>query len=502
MPKQSVNRRRAVIAAISALTLVSGISSASGGGLPISPPTTPPTVSAVTAIGAIAPKTPVLHFKGSLNNPGPLPTIDNPDPVVCAIKCWEYSFRDNRPGTPVLVSLKSTVAGPHGEFEMDDGFDLYVYGPDQKMVSDANGIGSNGQAALIPKGQRGTYTFVVTFTYAEDAEVGYTGQVRMLAGKTWKPPKATCGISVDKVKGCFNLPRLRALAPYDLTTKGIPPIASTPLGFPIPVDIPTPTSCYADEMIGLDNVTVTNLNDPITRCLRFTTDIQNVGAGPLNAQIPLLATDGKGKVAAGYIPGDCNASQVVERANGASVSRPAGPCEFHTEHAHFHYDGLLGYGLYRVGKHGLPAGKVIGASKASFCLTDDDYFGYGSARLNGPRNNVGQPDCNVPRSFGIPTTGKPNTGTFVSEGMTPGWGDVYTWDTPGQFINVTHVKAGTYDLVEETNPNGRIVVAGPTHTCAMTRLRLTIGSSFDSAAPIASRASIPCPKDVGSGTNS
>jgi hypothetical protein len=224
-----------------------------------------------------------------------------------------------------------------------------------------------------------------------------------------------------------------------------------------------------------------------------------VGSGPLNAEIPLLATDRSGAVKTGYIPGDCNASQLVERANGSFVGRPAGTCEFHVEHGHFHYSALLGYALYRVGEDGLPTGKVMGASKASFCLTDDDYVGFGSARVNGPRNNVGQPDCNVPRSFGVPTAGKADTGTFVSEGMTPGWGDVYTWDTPGQFINVTHIKAGVYDLVEETNPEGRILVAGPKHTCAMTRLRLTIGPSFDTAKPLATKASIRCPKGVGSG---
>lgn len=493
------SRRRGLIASISALTLMSGTAAAFGGGLPISPPTTPPSIAAVAPLGTIAKATPILHFKGSLDNPGPLPTVNNPDPVVCAIKCWEYSFSVSRPGAPVLVSLKDTVTGPHGQFEMDDGFDLYVYGPNHKLVSDANGIGSNGQAALIPRAVRGKYTFVVTFTYAEDANVGYVGEVRMLAGRTWHPPSATCGIRIARTKGCFNLPRLRALPPYALNTTGLPPIASTPLGYPIPADIPTPTSCYADETIGLDNVTVTNLGDPITRCLRFTTDIQNVGAGPLDAEIPLLATDRAGAVKTGYIPGDCNASQLVERTNGRMVGRPAGPCEFHVEHGHFHYSGLLGYGLYRVGKHGLPTGKVMGASKASFCLTDDDYFGFRSGSVNGPRNNVGQPDCNVPRSFGVPTNGVPNTGTFVSEGMTPGWGDVYTWDTPGQFIDVTHVKAGIYDLVEETNPSGRIVVAGPKRTCAMTRLKLIIGASSDTAKPLATRASIRCPKDVGSG---
>jgi hypothetical protein len=249
-------------------------------------------------------------------------------------------------------------------------------------------------------------------------------------------------------------------------------------------------------MIGLDNTTVDNANDPVLRCLRFTTDVQNVGAGTLGATLSVLGTNSAGNVQTGYVPGGCKARQIVQRVNGKTATRPAGDCEFHTEHGHFHYSGLLTYGLYQVGRHGLPGGKVIGSSKASFCLTDDDYFGYGSKHINGPRGWVGQPDCNVPRQVAAPTPGKPNTGTFLAEGMTPGWGDVYTWDTPGQLINVTHVKAGRYDLVEETNPTGKILVAGAARTCSLTRLKLTVGSSTDTAKPLAERGSIPCPKDL------
>jgi bifunctional DNA-binding transcriptional regulator/antitoxin component of YhaV-PrlF toxin-antitoxin module len=42
----------------------------------------------------------------------------------------------------------------------------------------------------------------------------------------------------------------------------------------------------------------------------------------------------------------------------------------------------------------------------------------------------------------------------VTQGITPGWGNVYTWDTPDQFIDVSHVPSGTYWVVEETIPAG------------------------------------------------
>jgi hypothetical protein len=49
--------------------------------------------------------------------------------------------------------------------------------------------------------------------------------------------------------------------------------------------------------------------------------------------------------------------------------------------------------------------------KESFCLTDDDYFGYGTPGPNGPHQYVGQPDCNLPTSLTTPGAA-PGSGTF------------------------------------------------------------------------------------------
>jgi hypothetical protein len=498
---RSVHRARvwAVAAGIGVLGLglpatagATGVPVAPSSGLPGAPPVTPPTTSPVHSLGTVDAGTPVRDFGASL--PPSSPIVNNPDPVVCAVGCWEYTFAVPRGSSaPVLVAVKSTKTGPEGTFNADQGFDLYLYGPDGKLAAGANGVGANGQSVEVTRPARGTYTVVVTYAYAYDTGSGFTGEVRLMAGPSWTPPPATCGIAVSGITGCFDLPRLQALPAFAFTASGIPPAPSSPLGFPLPLNLPLPTSCYADETVGLDNTQVTHLNNPALRCLRFTTDIVNVGAGPLTAQIPAAAEGSGGQPQVGYVPGDCGAYQLVSRPNGSVVSRPAGPCEFHVEHGHFHYNNLLLYALYQAGS-GTTLGHQVGVSqKESFCLTDDDYVGFGSASTNGPRANVGQPDCNLPREANVPQAGKPGSGTFVTEGITPGWGDVYTWDTPDQYIDVTHVPSGTYDVVEETNPGGAILVAGPAQTCSITKIQLTVGSQSDSAQVLGSAGSIPCP---------
>jgi hypothetical protein len=215
-----------------------------------------------------------------------------------------------------------------------------------------------------------------------------------------------------------------------------------------------------------------------------------VGASPIQVQLPWLTTGGgpSGGPTSGFLPGECQAQQVVSTTSGRQVSRPAGPCEFHLEHAHFHYKDLISYSLHRPGPNGAIGPEVARSQKASFCLTDDDYFGFAGTGPNGPRNFVGQPGCNVPAEVTLPPSSQP-AGASVVEGISPGWGDVYTWDTPGQFIDITHVASGTYDVVEKTNPNGALLVAGPDQTCALTVITLNASS----VRVLSTNSSVPCP---------
>jgi hypothetical protein len=440
---------------------------------PLGWPVTPPAQSK-TKIGALAPSTPVLHFSGKADNPTPLPLV-NPAvlPPVCAFECKEFGFTA---GTdPFIVAVHSDQSPtPTGSFNPNDGWDLYVYGPDDRLKA-ANGIGADGQAVEITTPTKGTYTIVVTFTYAQDTNASYHGEVRLMTPESWRPAPCT-HTTISGVSGCFNLPVLRALPAYDLAVGGLPPIASTPLGFPLPLIPGTPTSCYIDETLGLTNPAIPPQPATITRCLRFTSDVQNVGAGAMEVRLPWLTSTGT----SGFIPGQCHAEQVVTTGNGAQAVRPAGDCLFHLAHAHFHYKDLISYTLYGHGATG-PTTKVGTSQKASFCLADDEYFGFATSGPNGQRDFVGQPGCNIPETVG--------NSLYVFEGITPGWGDVYTWDTPDQFIDISHTPPGTYDLVMKTNPNNSLLVAGPQQTCALTTLQLTAST----VKVLSTDASIACP---------
>ena len=445
---------------------------------PVGPPVVPPSATAPQQIGTLSDTTPLLSFSGSVGNPTPLPLVNSPVPAVCASPCKEFTFAAQT-GQPFLVSIKNTVA-PGGTFNANDGFDLYLYGPSGTLIDSGNGIGSNGQSLMESAPARGAYTIVVTFTYAEDPDAAYAGEVRMITSSTWAPPPPTCGITVGTTSGCFELPALKAVPAYDLAVTGLPPVASTPLGFPFPVSAPTSNSCYADESLGLGNPSPSSIENPATRCLRFTSDVQDVGAGALEVQIPWVAS-GSGAPQSGFLPGGCQAQQVITSDTGATVTKPAGACEFHPEHGHFHYEDLVSFTLYTA-SNGAIGQQVGNGLKESFCLGDDDYFGYASTGPNGPREFVGQPGCNLPSQTGP-------SGAYVLEGISPGWGDVYTWDTPDQYINITGVAPGTYDLVEKTNPSGSLLVSGSQQTCALTQLQL----DATSVKALSTQSGVACP---------
>ncbi|MBV9254762.1 MAG: hypothetical protein JO054_11050, partial [Actinobacteria bacterium] len=67
--------------------------------------------------------------------------------------------------------------------------------------------------------------------------------------------------------------------------------------------------------------------------------------------------------------------------------------------------------------------------------------------------------------------------------------DVYTWDTPGQFVDISTTPPGTYDVIEKTNPTGALLVDGPQQTCSRSRLALTA----DSVKVLSTTNDVPCP---------
>jgi hypothetical protein len=402
--------------------------------------TTPPTPIADGQ--ALSTAHPVLTFAGQMHNPAPVPMATPPDPTVCAVNCQLWSLQVAT-SNPFLVSVHN------GTDSIDDGFNLYVYDPDGEQVAASAGIGANGQAAVVRPEQSGLYTVAVTMTYAYDTDATYVGEARSMTPGSWDLPHC------PQARPCPLLPALRALAPTDLHIDGVPPVASTPLGFPFPAAVSTGNSCYTDETV----------NTGALRCLRFTSQVDNVGSGNLQLQIPWAAAGTS--PSSGFVPDLCAATQVVTWSDGSTRTHDAGLCEYHPMHAHFHYRDFVEFSLREVGADGTPGAQVGASLKESFCLADDGYFGFGTPGPNGPRNYVGQPDCNVPSAW----TADPPQADVVM-GMTPGWADIYTWDTPDQFIDITTTPDGVYDLAARANPSGALLLEGDPQSCSATRLRI------------------------------
>ncbi len=122
---------------------------------------------------------------------------------------------------------------------------------------------------------------------------------------------------------------------------------------------------------------------------------------------------------------------VVNRGDRALVlgdpARPLAPFnaddfEFSPCHGHFHFRDFADYELRG------PSGSVAFGHKQAFCIRDSLAYGPGPS---------GGYDCDF-------------------QGISPGWGDDYPAFLDGQWIDVTGVPSGDYEIVVTVDPAGRI----------------------------------------------
>jgi hypothetical protein len=354
-------------------------------------------------------------------------------PELCTAEtCHEY-------GVTIGSVLAEDVAIAIGWIGEDQQSDLYVYGPDDDshLAASSTGIASQGQSLVLRAPTAGAYRIVVAG--ARISAMDYSGVAQVQA-----PVPAPAPI-VDL------LPALITPPPRDFHDSGLPLVPSTSLGFVIPSGlvpaIPTGTpldaivdgSCYLDEILDSGG----NPTEP-HRCLRFTNDIANVGAGPLELQFRLdpLAS------------GLCIVEQVIHRTDGSSRVKPiVDGCELHANHGHFHFNGFAKYELFAFDPS-QPAYRscqpVAVGRKVGFCVTDVDPESvstrYDAATVQPIQPRTYRfPNCNLPSR--LDANGLENV-----MGVSQGWGDVYTWDLPDQFIEITGLAPGKYDVVSTANP--------------------------------------------------
>ncbi len=245
------------------------------------------------------------------------------------------------------------------------------------------------------------------------------------------------------------LPNLKTVPPYEFgfiapanpLNAVYPPDTVNP---PLDVAGIHPLSCAADEM-----APVAVGGGGATKCLRLTSGPINVGSGPFEMLFDFASDIVGGKVDPAILQGPIR--QVVSFSDGTSMERPAGTYSFHKTHAHFHTDQVLTYELFKVGS---PAGDLTLAgagTKSGFCPADQ-LFGEWSRFAQLPSGSFGTGDSVAGGSCFSPEGGR--------IGLSVGWGDVYRWQRPGQYVEfggqtdgqyVVRTTADKYNHVVEEN---------------------------------------------------
>jgi len=209
--------------------------------------------------------------------------------------------------------------------------------------------------------------------------------------------------------------------------------------------------CHADEYV----------ERGAERCLRFTTSVANLGQGPLEARLSLtdglLSATGEGR----WI-------QRVARSDGTTVEKEVGPARFHPMHEHFHYERFADYTVYSydvaAGRRADPVGQ---GTKSGFCFLDMNLFELGRIGTVPPRFNGRE--CADP-------TYNPQLEWYM--GISPGWYDEYDWSLADQFVEMTGVGDGTYELVVAANPAGSLLESDTSNNESSVLFRL-VGDAIE-----------------------
>ena len=301
----------------------------------------------------------------------------------------------------------------------EDSFRLDLVAPDGTVTS-ATGSNVFNAEAFVEEPAAGTWTVRLVPQGATRAFV------RLRAKLEAAPEERPAG----RVP---LLPNLRAVPPYELgfvapanpLNAAYPPDTVNP---PLSAGGAEPLSCTADEMAPVE-LGGGGAHD----CLRLTTGPINVGEGPFMKTFTFASDAAGGRLDGDgpYIRGD--ARQVMVNSDGSTDSRPSGKYSFHTTHAHFHDEGILTYELFRVVGEGLvEAGK---GTKSGFCPADQ-LMGEWRLFRQDPSGFFGEGDTPTGSCYGAADDG------LVA--LTRGWGDVYRWQRPGQYMEFSGNGDGYY----------------------------------------------------------
>lgn len=190
---------------------------------------------------------------------------------------------------------------------------------------------------------------------------------------------------------------------------------------------------------------------PAAKCLRFSSGLYVTGDGPL-----YLKFNGDEALQHIYTRDNTPGDYKDNEANGYYRELPAGSAEFHEPHGHRHFADMVLYELFAVDDASLPLPYKQGARLTR--IGTGEKHGYCTFSQQFENWFAFEQDTQF-ASFPLPPK------EVCDKWMTleRGWGDVYRWQRPGQYVPYDEVaeadgtmRAGFYVVRVTIDPNDRL----------------------------------------------
>ena len=253
-------------------------------------------------------------------------------------------------------------------------------------------------------------------------------------------------------------------APHALATTGAddPPPATAPTPTPSPTPSPTPTPEPPPVLQLAPTPTPTPTPAPTSEPVRVASDpdpnrLPDLGLGRVGdlrlvrtasgtLQLRLSSTlinIGSGPMVVRAVRENLKdrftVAQRIHTLDGRRPFRtlPVGTKYAGDGHSHWHIKNVVQYTLVSLDDD---SQRIRRANKIGFCIYDN------VRRAPRPKQPT-RPD--------FPRTGcGQRNSKQLRMGLSVGWGDLYTWTLPGQFVRMTGLPAGDYRLLGTANPDG------------------------------------------------
>lgn len=353
--------------------------------------------------------------------------------------CEEYSVMLSAGGARFRVG----IATP----ERTDTFAIELYDPNGELAASDSTSNQFNSEAWVNDPSAGEWKIVVR------AENVSSASYRLRAKLESATPESRRLTNAKDRRPLY--PNLRTVPPYEFTFTA--PL--NPLNGLYPPDTVNPpasvlghslASCTADEA-----APVAAGGAEAIHCLRLTSGPINIGEGIYDMRFKLIddfiagtAELNPEEAMSRLVVGDMQ--QAVHYSDGSVELVEAGTYSFHPTHAHFHDDYILSYYIYRADPSTGALERAGAGTKSGFCPADQLWGNWRSFEqgIEKPGGDSVGGSCSSPSNGVV--------------GLSVGWGDVYRWQRPGQYVEFDGLGNGRYVIQAQVDEYNNVIESDET----------------------------------------